>query len=30
MTPGQEIKLGTNQWTVVGIFASGDALESEV
>ena len=30
MTPGKEIKLGTNQWTVVGIFASGDALESEV
>ncbi len=30
MTPGQEIKLGTNQWTVVGIFGSGDALESEV
>jgi putative ABC transport system permease protein len=30
MTPGQEIKLGTNLWTVVGIFASGDALESEV
>ena len=30
MTPGQEIKLGTNQWTVVGIFASGDSMESEV
>jgi putative ABC transport system permease protein len=30
MSPGQEIKLGTNQWTVVGIFASGDAMESEV
>jgi putative ABC transport system permease protein len=29
MTPGHEIKLGTNQWTVVGIFASGDAMESE-
>jgi len=30
MAPGQELKLGTNQWTVVGIFASGDSMESEV
>jgi putative ABC transport system permease protein len=27
---GHEIKLGTQSWTVVGIFASGDALDSEL
>jgi putative ABC transport system permease protein len=30
MVPGQDIRLGTQQWKVAGIFASGDALESEV
>jgi putative ABC transport system permease protein len=30
MTPGTEIKLGTQPWTVVGVFASGDSMESEV
>ena len=30
LEPGRELKLGTERWTVVGIFASGDALESEV
>jgi putative ABC transport system permease protein len=30
LVPGQEVKLGTQVWKVAGIFASGDALESEV
>ncbi|MGZ5266619.1 MAG: ABC transporter permease [Caldimonas sp.] len=30
MVPGQEIRLGSNPWTVVGVFASGDSMESEV
>ncbi|HEY1393906.1 MAG TPA: FtsX-like permease family protein, partial [Methylibium sp.] len=30
MVPGQEIRLGTQQWKVAGIFASGDAMESEI
>jgi putative ABC transport system permease protein len=30
LTPGHEIKLGNQAWTVVGVFASGDALDSEV
>ena len=30
LEPGREIKLGNQQWTVVGVFATGDALESEV
>jgi putative ABC transport system permease protein len=30
MVPGQQIRLGTQQWTVVGVFSSGDAMESEV
>ena len=30
MTPGTEIRLGTQPWTVVGVFASGDSMESEV
>ena len=27
---GQEVRLGANTWKVVGIFASGDALDSEL
>ena len=27
---GKEIRLGANTWKVVGVFASGDALESEL
>lgn len=27
---GQQVKLGNQAWTVVGIFASGDALDSEL
>ncbi|MEP6485325.1 MAG: ABC transporter permease, partial [Rudaea sp.] len=30
LEPGKEIKLGSQTWTVVGIFSSGDALESEI
>ncbi len=30
LEPGKEIKLGTQTWTVVGVFQSGDALESEI
>ncbi len=30
LEPGRELKLGSQTWTVVGVFASGDALESEV
>lgn len=30
MVPGKEIRLGSQQWTVVGVFASGDAMESEI
>lgn len=30
MAVGKEIRLGTQQWTVVGVFASGDAMESEI
>ena len=30
MVPGQEIKLGAQTWLVAGVFASGDAMESEV
>jgi putative ABC transport system permease protein len=30
LEPGREIKLGTQTWTVVGIFSSDDALDSEV
>lgn len=30
LVPGQQIKLGTQQWTVAGVFASGDAMESEI
>ena len=27
---GRELRLGANTWTVVGVFASGDALDSEL
>ena len=30
LTPGSEIRLGTQPWTMVGVFASGDAMESEI
>ncbi|HEY9131350.1 MAG TPA: ABC transporter permease, partial [Dyella sp.] len=30
LEPGHEIKLGNQVWTVVGVFASGDALDSEI
>lgn len=30
LEPGQEVRLGTQTWTVVGVFASGDAMESEI
>ncbi|HJV59724.1 MAG TPA: ABC transporter permease [Albitalea sp.] len=30
LVPGREIRLGSQKWTVAGVFASGDALESEV
>jgi putative ABC transport system permease protein len=30
LVPGHEIRLGSQKWTVVGVFASGDAMESEV
>lgn len=30
LEPGHEIRLGSQLWTVVGVFASGDAMESEV
>ena len=30
MEPGQEIRLGAQKWVVAGVFASGDALESEI
>lgn len=30
LDPGGEIRLGSDVWTVVGVFASGDALESEI
>ena len=30
LVPGREIKLGSQKWTVAGVFASGDAMESEV
>jgi putative ABC transport system permease protein len=30
LEPGREVKLGNQKWTVAGIFASGDAMESEV
>ncbi|EIM03588.1 ABC transporter permease [Rhodanobacter denitrificans] len=30
LAPGREVRLGSQLWTVVGVFASGDALDSEV
>lgn len=30
LQPGHEIHLGAQTWTVVGTFASGDAMESEI
>jgi putative ABC transport system permease protein len=30
MVPGNEIRLGAQKWMVVGVFASGDAMESEI
>jgi putative ABC transport system permease protein len=30
LQPGQTVKLGTQSWTVVGVFASGDAYDSEI
>jgi putative ABC transport system permease protein len=30
LEPGHEVRLGNQKWTVAGIFASGDAMESEV
>ncbi len=30
LEPGKEIKLGSQTWTVAGIFESGDALDSEI
>jgi putative ABC transport system permease protein len=30
LVPGHEIRLGNQKWTVAGVFASGDAMESEV
>jgi putative ABC transport system permease protein len=30
MVPGQQVRLGTRQWTVTGVFSSGDAMESEI
>jgi putative ABC transport system permease protein len=30
LTPGSEVRLGTQPWKVAGVFASGDAMESEI
>jgi putative ABC transport system permease protein len=30
LEPGREIRLGAQRWTVAGVFASGDAMESEI
>ncbi|MBO9689479.1 ABC transporter permease [Roseateles chitosanitabidus] len=30
LVPGKQIRLGSQMWTVTGIFASGDSMESEV
>jgi putative ABC transport system permease protein len=30
LVPGHTVKLGSQTWTVAGVFASGDALESEI
>ncbi|HUA81558.1 MAG TPA: ABC transporter permease [Dyella sp.] len=30
LVPGHQVKLGNQLWTVVGIFSSGDAMDSEI
>jgi putative ABC transport system permease protein len=30
LEPGHEIKLGSQTWTVVGVFSAGDSMDSEV
>ena len=30
LEPGSQVRLGSQQWAVVGVFASGDAMESEI
>lgn len=30
LQPGREVRLGNQRWTIAGVFASGDAMESEV
>ncbi len=30
LSPGKELRLGNQVWTVVGVFESGDAMESEM
>jgi putative ABC transport system permease protein len=30
MVPGHSVRLGSETWTVAGIFASGDSMESEI
>ena len=30
LVPGREIRLGSQKWVVAGVFATGDALESEI
>lgn len=30
LEPGRTVRLGNQEWTVAGVFASGDALESEI
>ncbi|GAB2564850.1 ABC transporter permease [Dyella jejuensis] len=30
LQPGHQVKLGNQEWTVVGVFASNDALDSEI
>jgi len=30
LEPGHTVRLGSQQWNVVGVFASGDAMDSEV
>ncbi|MEW6706660.1 MAG: ABC transporter permease [Pseudomonadota bacterium] len=30
LQPGQQVRLGNQSWVVAGVFASGDAMESEV
>lgn len=30
LAPGHTVRLGNQQWTVVGVFSSGDAMDSEV